>query len=60
MRTVGEMVQIKHMLEKLPSLELLEVQLKPIIRADTKIQIMLDLLMLPRNSSKCKLRIKPS
>ncbi|KAL1226400.1 putative F-box/LRR-repeat protein [Cardamine amara subsp. amara] len=44
---IGEMVQIKHVLEKLPSLELLELHVHP-TRLDRKQQIMDDLLMFPR------------
>ncbi|XP_010419476.1 PREDICTED: putative F-box/LRR-repeat protein At5g15620 [Camelina sativa] len=52
-----KMVQIKHMLEKLPCLKLLEVHLKP-RRDDVKlIQIMADLLMIPRSSSKCTIKL---
>ncbi|XP_010468897.1 PREDICTED: putative F-box/LRR-repeat protein At5g15620 [Camelina sativa] len=53
----GEMVQIKHMLEKLPCLELLEIHLKP-GRDETKLQIMTDLLTSRRSSSKSKYTVK--
>ncbi|KAG7565626.1 Leucine-rich repeat 2 [Arabidopsis suecica] len=54
---IGEMVQIKHILEKLPSLKLLEIHGKA--RGDEKkLQIMLDLLMLERASSECKVQVK--
>ncbi|CAL9230402.1 unnamed protein product, partial [Arabidopsis halleri] len=43
---IGEIVQVKHVLGKLPCLELLEVDVQA-RRDDKKLQIMADLLMLP-------------
>ncbi|XP_010412763.1 PREDICTED: F-box protein At3g62430-like [Camelina sativa] len=54
---IGEMVQIKHVLEKLPRLELLELHSQA-SRNDLKLMIMMRLLMLPRASSKCKVKVK--
>ncbi|KAG7555384.1 F-box domain [Arabidopsis suecica] len=54
---IGEIVQVKHVLGKLPCLELLEVDVQA-RRDDKKQQIMADLLMLPRASSKCKVLVK--
>lgn len=54
---IGEMVQIKHILEKLPSLELLEIH-GQVKGDDKKLQIMLDLLMFERASSECKVEVK--
>ncbi|KAG7561758.1 F-box domain [Arabidopsis thaliana x Arabidopsis arenosa] len=54
---IGEMVQIKHVLEKLQCLVLLEVHVEE-RRVDNKLQILADLLMLPRASSKCKVQVK--
>jgi len=53
---IGEIVQMKHVLGKLPCLELLEVHVQA-RRDDKKLQIMADLLMLPRTSSKCKVKV---
>ncbi|EFH54694.1 hypothetical protein ARALYDRAFT_907781 [Arabidopsis lyrata subsp. lyrata] len=53
---IGEMVQIKHVLEKLQCLVLLEVHVEE-RRVDNKLQILADLLMLPRASSKCKVQL---
>lgn len=50
-------MQLKHILEKLPSLELLEIHGQA-RRDDEKLQIMLDLLMLERASSECKVQVK--
>ncbi|XP_010431708.1 PREDICTED: F-box protein At3g62430-like [Camelina sativa] len=52
-----ETVQIKHMLEKLPCLLLLEVHLKPRRDEAKLIQILADLLMIPRSSSKCTIKL---
>ncbi|EOA38294.1 hypothetical protein CARUB_v10011486mg [Capsella rubella] len=52
---IGEMVQIKHILEKLQYLVLLEVHVEG--RSDDDLQILVDLLMLPRASSKCKVQV---
>ncbi|XP_024015356.1 F-box protein At3g62430 [Eutrema salsugineum] len=50
------MLHIKLILENLPYLELLELHVQA--RTDRKLQIMSDLLMLPRASSKCKVQVK--
>ncbi|EOA37751.1 hypothetical protein CARUB_v10012566mg, partial [Capsella rubella] len=52
---IGEMAQIKHILEKLQCLVLLEVHVEG--RSDDDLQILVDLLMLPRASSKCKVQV---
>ncbi|XP_010512633.1 PREDICTED: putative F-box/LRR-repeat protein At5g15620 [Camelina sativa] len=53
----GEMVQIKHMLETLPCLKLLEIRLKP-GRDDTHLQIMTYLITSSRSSSKSICTVK--
>ncbi|EOA25385.1 hypothetical protein CARUB_v10018716mg [Capsella rubella] len=53
---IREMVQVMHVLEKLQRLELLELHIQE-NEDDLKLQIMLDLLMLPRASSKCKVLV---
>ncbi|XP_019101747.1 PREDICTED: F-box protein At3g62430-like [Camelina sativa] len=54
---VGEMVQVKHVLEKLQCLVLLEVHVQA-TSDEKKLQILDDLSMLPRVSSKCKVEVK--
>ncbi|XP_019082884.1 PREDICTED: F-box protein At3g62430-like [Camelina sativa] len=54
---IGEMVQVKHVLEKLQCLVLLEVHVQA-TSDEKKLQILDDLLMLPRASSKCKVEVK--
>lgn len=53
--TTGELLQLKHILEKLSRLELLEVSIWG--TGDLKFQTAKDLLMLPRASSKCKIQV---
>ncbi|XP_019082847.1 PREDICTED: F-box protein At3g62430-like [Camelina sativa] len=55
--SIGEMVQLKHFLEKLQCLVLLKVHVK-VSSDEEKLQILADLLMLPRASSKCKVEVK--
>ncbi|XP_019101750.1 PREDICTED: F-box protein At3g62430-like [Camelina sativa] len=54
---IEEMVQLKRVLEKLQCLVLLEVHVK-VSSDEEKLQILADLLMLPRASSKCKVEVK--
>ncbi|CAD5326545.1 unnamed protein product [Arabidopsis thaliana] len=54
---IEEMVQIKHVLENLKCLVLLELQVDE-TRDEEKLHILADLLMLPRASSKCKVQVK--
>ncbi|CAL9245424.1 unnamed protein product [Arabidopsis halleri] len=54
---IKELVQLKHVLEKLQCLMLLKVHVKA-REIDRNLQILADLLMLPRASSKCKIQVK--
>ncbi|KAL0741730.1 hypothetical protein Bca4012_083243 [Brassica carinata] len=54
---VNELEQMKHFLGKLSCLELVEVRAQA-TSSEEKLQIMADLLMLPRASSKCKIQVK--
>ncbi|KAJ0237280.1 F-box domain-containing protein [Hirschfeldia incana] len=53
--TTGELIQLKHILEKLSRLELLEVHIRG--TDDMKFQKAKDLLMLPRASTKCQIKV---
>ncbi|KAJ0237248.1 F-box domain-containing protein [Hirschfeldia incana] len=53
--TADELIQLKHILEKLSRLELLEVSIRG--TDDMKFQKAKDLLMLPRASSKCQIKV---
>ncbi|KAL0725105.1 hypothetical protein Bca4012_039704 [Brassica carinata] len=55
--SVEELEQMKHFLGKLSCLELVEVRAKA-ASSDAKLKIMADLLMLPRASTKCKVKVK--
>ncbi|KAH0885660.1 hypothetical protein HID58_061756, partial [Brassica napus] len=55
--SVNELEQMKHFLGKLPCLELVEVCTRA-TSSEAKLQIMADLLMIPRASSKCKIQVK--
>ncbi|KAJ0255144.1 F-box domain-containing protein [Hirschfeldia incana] len=52
-----ELEQMKHFLGKLSCLELVEVRAKA-ASSDVKLKITVDLLMLPRASTKCKVKVK--
>ncbi|XP_010468953.1 PREDICTED: F-box protein At3g62430 [Camelina sativa] len=54
---IREMVQLKRVLEKLQFLVLLDVHVK-VSSDEEKLQILADLLMVPRASSKCKVQVK--
>lgn len=54
--TIGELEQMKHFLEKLSCLELVKIRAQ--VTVDKKMQVMEDLLMLPKASSKCKIQVK--
>jgi len=51
------MEQVEYVLENLLCLVLLEIHVKT-KKIDRKLQILADLLMLPRASSKCKVQVK--
>ncbi|CAN6839275.1 unnamed protein product [Brassica oleracea] len=55
--SVNELEQMKYFLGKLPCLELVEVCAQA-TSSEAKLQIMADLLMIPRASSKCKVQVK--
>ncbi|KAF3582813.1 hypothetical protein DY000_02033737 [Brassica cretica] len=55
--SVNELEQMKHFLGKLPCLGLVEVCARA-TSSEAKLQIMADLLMIPRASSKCKIQVK--
>lgn len=55
--SVNDLEQMKHFLGKLPRLELVEVCAQATL-SEAKLQIMADILMLPRASSKCKIQVK--
>jgi len=54
---IEEMEQVEYVLENLLCLVLLEIHVKT-KKIDRKLQILADLLMLPRASSKCKVQVK--
>ncbi|ESQ46929.1 hypothetical protein EUTSA_v10027744mg [Eutrema salsugineum] len=54
--SIEELEQVKHFVEKMSCLELVEVHAQ--VAGDKKLQVMADLLMLPRGSSKCKIQVK--
>ncbi|CAA0388072.1 unnamed protein product [Arabidopsis thaliana] len=54
---IKEMEQVEYVLENLLCLVLLEIHVKT-KKIDRKLQILADLLMLPRASSKCKVQVK--
>ncbi|CAH8358088.1 unnamed protein product [Eruca vesicaria subsp. sativa] len=55
--SLNDLEQIKHFLGKLSCLELVEVRTQA-GSSDARLQIMADLLMLPRASSKCKIQVR--
>ncbi|WZY89013.1 hypothetical protein YC2023_045748 [Brassica napus] len=55
--SVNELEQTKHFLGKLPCLELVVVCARE-TSSEAKLQIMAELLMIPRASSKCKIQVK--
>ncbi|KAG7566704.1 Leucine-rich repeat 2, partial [Arabidopsis suecica] len=54
--TLEELEQIKHFLEKLSCLKLVKIRAQ--VKVDKQVQVMADLLMLPRASTKCKIQVK--
>lgn len=55
--TIVELEQMKHFLETLSCLELVVVHAQA-SNSDKKLQVMADLLMIPRASSKCKIQVE--
>ncbi|KAF3518035.1 hypothetical protein DY000_02061004 [Brassica cretica] len=55
--SVNVLEQMEHFLGKLSCLELVEVRAKA-ASSDAKLKIMADLLMIPRASTKCKVKVK--